>query len=145
MAILVASSAAAPTSPSSPKPNFTVYIRDINSGYHMSPSMSHIIAARDALLPLHKRSHANIRACNGPACTGCTDVFDSYFSFDSKCIDAISAGCIVVSQVQGAHVTFWSKTGCKGKESGFDYCLRELTPYDGTGAGSIEVHKGCTI
>ncbi|KAM5383836.1 hypothetical protein ACJZ2D_001825 [Fusarium nematophilum] len=119
-----------------------VYIRDADFAYHPSESMTQVIKARNAELPMHKRSTARVEACYAPDCTSCRVVFDGSFESNTPCIPAINTACLIVSNLNDAKVVFWNRAACNGNRNTHKGCgsrVNVATP----GTNSIGVHVGC--
>ena len=122
----------------------TVYIRDTSFAYTASHEMAHAIKAREAELPLQKRSKAKVRACYDPACAHCYNVWpEASFTSNTACIPALDTACLIISNLKDASVKYWNHVGCNGRESTFDGCPKGAIKQGAPGTNSIGVHVGC--
>ncbi|KAI1161850.1 hypothetical protein F5B18DRAFT_626676 [Nemania serpens] len=140
--LLSAQSVAALPSPS-PDGNIKVFVRDADFAYHPSEEMAFAIRARNAELPLEKRSHATVQACYTTSCTDCHTVFDGNFESNSDCISATSTACLIVSNLDDAKIEYWNHEGCNGNNSNFEGCPAGSNDVGAPGTNSIGVHTGC--
>lgn len=142
--LAIAPTTAVPYS-SPPSDDVTVYIRDSSSAYTPSHEMANTIKAREAALPLHKRSKAKVQACYKPNCEDCHEVFEGSFTSNSNCLSATSTSCLIISKLENASVVFWNREGCtnglfKGPSQS---CAKGTNKVGAPGTNSIGVHVGC--
>jgi hypothetical protein len=134
---------AAPSSSLEHSSDVKVFVRDADFGYAPSHELAHEIKAREASLPLHKRSTARVQACYTPQCTDCREVFYGDFNSNSACIPAVNTACLIVSNLSSANIKFWNRAACNGNMSKFGGCPAGSNTVGAPGTNSIGVHTGC--
>lgn len=123
--------------------DITVYVRDTNFAYHPSEEMAHAVRARNADDTIAKRSYATVQACYTSSCTDCYTVFNAAFVTSTSCISAENTACLIISNLENAHVHFWSHAGCNENMSQFNDCPAGTNNVAAPGTESIGIHTGC--
>ena len=84
---------------------------------------------------------ARIEYCYDLACNHCS-MFNGSFA-SSMCLSAPSTSCIVVEDLEDAHISYWAEPGCSGDTTSWYRCGMDYKPLAAKDTQSIGVFEGC--
>lgn len=121
-------------------PNMHVLIRNhTDSSYIHSKELDAIVRGRFQSLPIKKRLHATVQACYNSDCTNCRVIVDGS---TSACIHAAGTECLIIYNLDGANIEYWSGASCSGRNTVYRGCgssVKQGAP----NTNSVGVHGGC--
>ncbi|KAI2999225.1 hypothetical protein CBS147346_7770 [Aspergillus niger] len=88
-----------------------------------------------------RESSSHIQYCSDAACSQCTTYSGTYGS--NFCLSAPGTNCIIVYDLDNAHLHYWNHAGCNGRITGYYNCGPQNTHLSAPGTNSIGVQVGC--
>ncbi|PQE32088.1 hypothetical protein CJF32_00001678 [Rutstroemia sp. NJR-2017a WRK4] len=103
--------------------------------------------ATEALSRLEKRSSSISLTCYTE--TNCSGTATGHsvggFSSNQPCINAANCQCMVVTQLDNAHLAYWNGQACSGNKSILNGCFSNgNVQQPSPGTNSLGFHTGCT-
>ncbi|PQE26144.1 hypothetical protein CJF30_00000865 [Rutstroemia sp. NJR-2017a BBW] len=103
--------------------------------------------ATEALNRLEKRSSSISLTCYTE--TNCSGTATGHsvggFSSNQPCINAANCQCMVVTQLDNAHLAYWNGQACSGNKSILNGCFSNgNVQQPSPGTNSLGFHTGCT-
>ncbi|KAH8676800.1 hypothetical protein BGZ60DRAFT_513670 [Tricladium varicosporioides] len=123
-------------------PNLIVMTREFEGGeWSFAPQHHERIRREHAAVPIEKRSRAQLKLYKTNDCTGTyASSIEVVFS-QNYCNAAVGINCIVVADLEDAHISYWNNVGCNGRISKHNGCGAFVLPTPGT--NSIGIQTGC--
>ncbi|PYH92249.1 hypothetical protein BO71DRAFT_400666 [Aspergillus ellipticus CBS 707.79] len=112
---------------------------DFESGKR-SPLANAASAKRDTHLET-RSSTADIEYCSDSSCSVCTSYEGTYSN--AFCLSAPDTECIIVYNLEDAHIHYWSSVGCRGRITGYYNCGEQTTRLSAPDTKSIGIQVGC--
>lgn len=91
---------------------------------------------------VEKRATAKISVCQSESCTACSDI--NSVDYDKNfCVNTQGVDCIIVTELDDAHISYWNNENCNGRITQYHNCGTNWVQLSAPGTNSVGIQTGC--